>query len=84
MIATTLQELLGATVPVEISGQFRVGDIRHNVADLTKVRAVLGFEPSVSIEEGLRRFVAWVKDEEIQVDRYEESLRELRAKGLFK
>ena len=83
-IANTLQQLLGVNVPVEISGQFRLGDIRHNVADLTKIRSTLGFEPSVSIEVGLRRFVAWVKDEEIHVDRYEESLRELQVKGLFK
>ena len=83
-IANTLQKLLGVTVPIEISGQFRLGDIRHNVADLAKIRATLGFEPTVSIDEGLRRFVAWVKGEQAQVDRYEESLRELRAKGLFK
>lgn len=83
-IANTLQELLGVTVPIKISGQFRLGDIRHNVADLTKIRKMLGFEPTVSIEEGLRRFVAWVKGEKIQVDRYEESLQELREKGLFK
>jgi len=83
-IANTLQELLGVTVPIKISGQFRLGDIRHNVADLAKVQAVLGFEPSVSIEEGLLRFVAWVKGEQVQVDRYEESLQELREKGIFK
>lgn len=83
-IANTLQKLLDATVPINISGQFRVGDIRHNVADLTKIEKMLGFQPSVSIEEGLRRFVAWVKGEETQKDRYEESLQELKAKGLFK
>ena len=84
MIATTLQRMLGVNVPIEISGQFRVGDIRHNVADLTKVRAIFGFNPSVDIEEGLRRFVEWVRGEQIQVDHYEESLKELRVKGLFK
>lgn len=83
-IANTLQALLGVIVPIEVTGQFRVGDIRHNVADLTKVRQVLGFEPSVAIEEGLRQFVSWVKGEQVQADRYEESLDELRAKGLFK
>lgn len=83
-IATTLQQLLGQAVPTEISGQFRLGDIRHNYANLAKVRSALGFEPSVSIEEGLRQFVAWVKGEQAQVDRYEESLSELKAKGLFK
>ena len=83
-IANTLQQLLEKAVPIEISGQFRLGDIRHNFADLAKVKAVLGFEPSVTIEEGLRQFVAWVKGEQVQVDRYEESLSELKAKGLFK
>jgi len=83
-IASKLQQLLGNDVSVNVSGQFRIGDIRHNVADLTKVKAVLGFEPSISIEEGLRQFVAWVKGEKIHVDRYEESLMELRMKELFK
>lgn len=83
-IANALQQMLGKTVPVEISGQFRLGDIRHNFADLTKVRTALGFEPTISIEEGLRRFVAWVDREQVQEDRYEESLRELGAKGLLK
>lgn len=83
-IAETLQHLLGEKVSTNITGQFRVGDIRHNFADLTKVKEVLGFKPSVYIEEGLRRFVDWVKSEEVQVDGYEQSLEELRVKGLFK
>ncbi|NOT22167.1 MAG: NAD-dependent epimerase/dehydratase family protein [Nitrospiraceae bacterium] len=83
-IANTLQRVLGQTVPVKISGQFRLGDIRHNVADLTKVGAALGFKPSISVEEGLRRFVAWVNGEQIQSDHYEESLEELGVKGLLK
>jgi dTDP-L-rhamnose 4-epimerase len=83
-IANTLQVLLGAAVPTQITGQFRLGDIRHNVADLVKVRKVLGFEPSFTIDKGLRQFVAWVKSEQIQTDRYEESLKELKTKGLFK
>lgn len=83
-IANTLQKLLGIIVPTAISGQFRVGDIRHNYADLSKVKKVLGFEPTVSIELGLANFVDWVKTEQVQVDRYEQSLQELKSKGLFK
>lgn len=83
-IANTLQGLLGETVPTNISGQFRLGDIRHNFADLTKVAEVLKFKPSVYIEEGLEKFVDWVKSEQVYVDRYEQSLDELKAKGLFK
>ena len=83
-IANMLQKLLGQQVPTEVSGQFRAGDIRHSVADLTRVKAVLGFTPSVDVEEGLRRFVSWVQGETVGHDRYEEGLSELRAKGLFK
>ncbi|MEK6763050.1 MAG: NAD-dependent epimerase/dehydratase family protein [Nitrospirota bacterium] len=82
-IANGLQRMLGQTVPVRVSGQFRMGDIRHSLADLTKVRALLGFEPAVTMEEGLRRFVSWVIGEGVQADWYEESLRELETKGLL-
>lgn len=83
-IATTLREYLGVTSDIFVSGQYRAGDIRHNVADLEKVSQLLGFMPQVSLEEGLCRFVDWVRSERITDDRYEDSLEELRKKGLFK
>ena len=83
-IVETLQTLLGRVVKVEISGQFRLGDIRHNFASLNKVKRILGFEPAVKLEDGLKQFVDWVKGESVQNDRYEESLQELKDKGLFK
>jgi dTDP-L-rhamnose 4-epimerase len=83
-VANTLQRLLGISVETLVSGQFRLGDIRHNYADLKKVTEIFGFKPSVSIDKGLADFVAWVKNEEIQVDRYDQSLQELAVKGLLK
>lgn len=83
-VANTLQSLLGIEVAVEVTGQYRVGDIRHNVADLSKVSSKLGFSPSVSITDGLSHFVDWVAGERIENDRYDDSLKELKAKGLFK
>ena len=83
-IANTLRAYLGGESTITVSGQFRAGDIRHNVADLGKASRVLGFSPKVSIEEGLCHFVDWVRGEHVEDDRYEESLNELRAKGLFK
>ncbi len=83
-IAATLQRLLGIAVPTQITGQFRVGDIRHNVADLAKIRSMLGFEPQVSLEDGMKQFVTWVKAEAVQTDSYEQSLAELRNKGLLR
>jgi dTDP-L-rhamnose 4-epimerase len=83
-IANTLRRHLGGDSQITVSGQFRAGDIRHNVADLAKVSRVLGFAPCVSFGDGLKRFVDWVRGERIQGDRYEESLNELREKGYLK
>jgi len=83
-IANLLADLLKKKVPVEITGQYRLGDIRHNVADLEKVKSLLGYKPEVTFQEGIRRFVDWVQGEQVCTDRYEESLEELRLKGLFK
>jgi nucleoside-diphosphate-sugar epimerase len=39
----------------------RVGDFMHSTADVTVARTVLGYEPSVTFEEGLRRTVEWMR-----------------------
>jgi dTDP-L-rhamnose 4-epimerase len=83
-VAEILQALLGIKVPTNISGQFRVGDIKHNYAELNKLKNSFNFESIVSIEQGLQSFVDWVKKEPIQPDFYEQSLDELKVKGLFK
>lgn len=83
-VANSLQSLFNKSIPIEISGQFRIGDIRHNLADLSRIRDVLGWVPNILFKDGLAGFVDWAKNEAIQQDRYEESLAELKTKGLFK
>ncbi len=61
-VARLLCRLLGRDVSVRITGKFRVGDIRHGAADLTRARAALGFTPAVGLEEGLARYVAWARE----------------------
>ncbi len=67
-----------------ISGNFRLGDIRHNIADLSKIKNNLGFSPRVSFEEGINRFCDWVKGQEVEEDRFQASLEEMKKKGLLK
>ena len=83
-VANSLQTLFNKPIPIEISGQFRIGDIRHNLADLAHIESNLRWAPNVSFKDGLAEFVSWAKGEEIQYDRYDESLAELKTKGLFK
>ncbi|MBJ7221597.1 MULTISPECIES: NAD-dependent epimerase/dehydratase family protein [unclassified Brenneria] len=83
-VANTLVQAYGSTAAVKTTGNFRVGDIRHNIADLNKIKAVLDFTPSVSFEQGIRKFVDWVMTQETQVDSYETSIQEMKEKGLYK
>ena len=81
-LANSLLSAAGIEVPIRVTGQYRVGDIRHCYADLTRARQWLGFEPRVSLDEGLRRFCAWANGEAVHEDRSSVASAELRAKGL--
>lgn len=83
-VARTLIEKYEIDVPVTISGNFRLGDIRHNYADITAARTILGFEPKWSFSDGIGEFVKWVNEQGVQEDKYEASIEEIKKKGLYK
>ena len=83
-VATELSNNYGIQVPITISGNYRLGDIRHNYADITKAKQLLGFEPKISFKEGLKQFTNWVNTQEIEEDKYQQSIDEMKAKGLYK
>ena len=83
-VVDALQKAYGVEVPVTISGQYRLGDIRHNIADTTKLRDILGYTPAVAFEDGVQRFAEWVLTEPVENDSYEKSLREMAERKLLK
>jgi len=83
-VAKTLCKHYGIDVPLQVTGNYRIGDIRHNYADITLVKQILKFTPKVSFDEGIKRFTDWVNRQELQTDNYEASLKEMKQKGLFK
>lgn len=70
------------SVPIEVTGQYRVGDIRQCWADLSIARELLGFAPKVSLDEGLGRFVEWARNEPEYQDNSAQALQEMKDKGL--
>jgi dTDP-L-rhamnose 4-epimerase len=68
---------------VSITGNFREGDIRHNIADLTKLKRVLNFEPKWKFSEGVCEFLSWAESQELNASKYEKSLQEMRERGLM-
>jgi dTDP-L-rhamnose 4-epimerase len=83
-VAETLIEEYKTDTKFIVTGNFRLGDIRDNYADLTKIKRDLGFEPKVSFKEGIKRFCDWVSSQEIQQDEYNKSISEMKDKGLLK
>jgi len=83
-VAEKLQELLNQKVDTKVTGQFRIGDIRHNYADISKLKELLNYTPSVDLESGIASFVNWVSNERVMADGYELSLQQLKKRGLLK
>jgi len=83
-VASTLVKEYGSNSNITVSGNYRLGDIRDNYADLTKIKEKLGFEPKVSFEEGISRFTKWVEKQDVVEDKYEKSIEEMKEKGLYK
>jgi len=82
-IALLLREYLGSKIPYFVTGQYRLGDIRHGLADLTAIQARLEYEPLVSLEQGLSRFATWVKTQPVEPDQLVRATQELVERGLM-
>jgi len=83
-VAKTLCKYYGIDVPLTVSGNYRLGDIRHNFADITLAKNILGYNPRWTFDTGIKKFIEWVNLQELHTDNYEASLKEMKQKGLFK
>jgi dTDP-L-rhamnose 4-epimerase len=85
-VARSLKTIYSSDSNIYISGNYRLGDIRHNIADITLQKELLHYSPGIRFEEGIERFSDWVKTQEINTlaNTYEKSLIEMRNKGFYK
>lgn len=83
-VANTLKRMYKSNVEIKVSGNFRLGDIRHNYADISKANKLLGYVPKISFEQGIEKFANWVNTQPIEEDNYDKSIEEMKGKGLYK
>ncbi len=83
-VANALNDIYGAPVDIKVTGNYRLGDIRHNVASLDAAKNDFDFKPQVSFNEGVQKFGNWVKTQKVEEDNYQKSIEEMKAKGLYK
>jgi dTDP-L-rhamnose 4-epimerase len=80
-IAEKLAKVMGKDISAQVTAKYRVGDIRHCFADLSKAKKVLGYEPQVRFEDGLAELAEWLEGQ-IAVDSVTQATEELAARGL--
>jgi dTDP-L-rhamnose 4-epimerase len=81
-IARAMAEAVGREgISAEVTGNYRVGDIRHCFADITLARRILGYEPQMPLEQGLIELASWLEGQ-VAYDRVAEARAELAARGL--
>lgn len=80
-VAVTLGKVLGKEMEPKMTGQFREGDIRGCIADISRARQLIGFEPKVRFEDGLGDLAGWLANG-TALDRTDHAAKELAAHGL--
>ena len=69
----------------KVSGNYRIGDIRHNFADISLAKNKLGYSPKFSFNKGIENFTNWVIQQNIMTSSdYEKSITEMKERNLFK
>jgi dTDP-L-rhamnose 4-epimerase len=83
-IARMLNRILGTSIEPDVTQAGRKFDIRHNTADITRAKTLLGFQPKVPLEDGFRELVEWAKTTpDVAADFFDKALDELKQKGLL-
>ena len=82
-VTEILKKAYNSNSEIKITGDFRLGDIAHNVADISKAETILNFKITVNLEDGLTQFCNWVKGQEHDNSGYEKSLSEMEKAGMF-
>ena len=85
IVASTLVEDINPQIKPVINNQFRLGDIRHCVSDISKIYSKLDFSPKYTFDEGMKELIKWVKLQESKIeDKSLVAFNELKDKGLMK
>lgn len=83
-VAEILSRSLGWEGGMEVTERFRVGDVRHCFADVSRARTLLGYEPQVRLEEGVTELIEWVARQKPANGHSSQANRELLARGLVR
>jgi dTDP-L-rhamnose 4-epimerase len=80
--AAIVAEVLGKKLAPKLSGEYRLGDTRHSVSDISKLRA-LGWEPKLTPRDAVTEYAAWIRTQQVDKKYMTEAERVLREAGVL-
>jgi dTDP-L-rhamnose 4-epimerase len=72
-----------SSIEPRVPGEFRVGDTRHTVSDNSKLNA-LGWSPTIPVEQNIREYVAWMREQKDTAEYLQEAERVMREQGVVR
>jgi dTDP-L-rhamnose 4-epimerase len=82
-VARLLIASMNGNIEPQVTEQYRLGDIRHNFADIAALEGILGYRPMMPLDKGLDQFCDWVRTQPIPEDMLEKANAELKARNLM-
>jgi dTDP-L-rhamnose 4-epimerase len=79
-----MKKAYGSSQSPEITGRYRVGDVRHALCDVTKARTRLSFSSCVPLDKGLEQFVRWTENQDRTFNDFARAKQELNENGLYR
>ena len=84
-VAEIITEKINPKLKPIYKQQFRIGDIRHCVADISKIKNKLGYSPILTFKEGIDDLIDWITAQKDDIQKpTQKAMQELKEKGLLK
>jgi dTDP-L-rhamnose 4-epimerase len=80
-VATEIASRLGVELPLDITGKYRVGDVRHCFADISRISGALGYRPATQLHDGMSQLVEWLNSQQAH-DHTSHAFEQLTGYGL--
>jgi dTDP-L-rhamnose 4-epimerase len=80
-IASMVSDGLGVRIEPSISGEFRPGEMRHLISDISKA-GTIGYEPTIDVAAGIQRYLGWIRSQGDVRDYFAEAEQNLKAKRI--
>ncbi len=81
-IASMMQKAFGSRLEPAVPGEFRLGDSRHTISDISRLRA-LGWEPEIPVEHNISEYTEWIREQDGTGEHLEEAERVMRENGVL-